>query len=148
MTMKDGSFKSGLFTYFFSPFRTLNVNKEIAGLKSLRSAERIQPVSLSSSLGSLLRCHPLVAILVASIKRHASFPPLLVYSSRGSIRGSTLRTSNSFLSSLYNLHFSSRCLGVSFLKHLYRSLSICPILFKYPLRYPCPNFSWKKALLT
>jgi len=130
------------------PFRTPNVNKEITGLKSLRSAERIQSVSSSSSLGSLLRCHPLVAILVASIKRRVSFPPLLVCSSRGSVRGSTLRISNSFISSLYNLHSSSRYLGVSFLKHLYRSLSVCPILFKYPLRYPCPNFSWKKALLT
>jgi len=75
--MKDGSFKSGLFIYFF-PFRTLNINKEIAGLKSLRSAERIQSVSSSSSLGSLLRYHPLVAILVTSIKRHVSFPPSLV----------------------------------------------------------------------
>ena len=36
MTMKDGSFKSGLFICFFSPFRTPNVNKEIAGLKSLK----------------------------------------------------------------------------------------------------------------
>jgi len=139
--MKDGSFKSGLFICFFSPFRTPNVNKEIAGLKSLRSAERIQSVSSSSSLGSLLRCHPLVAILVASIKRCVSFPPLLVYSSRGSVRGLTLRTSNSFLSSLYNLHSSSRCLGVSFLKYLYKLLSISPSLFKYPLRYPYPNLS-------
>jgi len=125
-----------LYTFFF-PFRTPNVNKEIAGLKSLRSAERIQSISSSSSLGSLLRCHPLVAILVASIKRRVSFPPSLVYSSRGSVRGLTLRMLNSFLSSLYNLHSSSRCLGVSFLKYLYRSLSVYPILFKYPLRYPC-----------
>jgi len=140
--MKDGSFKSGLFIcFFFSPFRTPNVNKEIAGLKSLRSAERIQSVSSSSSLGSLLRCYPLVAILVAPIKRRASFPPSLVYSSRGSVRGLTFKTLNSFRSSLYNLYSSSRCLGVSFLKHLYKSLSVCPILFKYPLRYPYPNFS-------
>jgi len=147
MTMKDGSFKSSLFICFF-PFRTPNVSKEIAGLKSPRSAERIQSVSSSSSLGSLLRCHPLVAILVASIKRRASFSPSLVCSSRGSVRGWTLRTLNPFRSSLYNLHSSSRCLGVSFLKHLHKSLSVCPILFKYPLRYPCPNLSWKKALLT
>jgi len=125
----------------FFPFRTLNVNKEIAGLKSLRSAERIQSVSSSSSLGSLLRCYPLVAILVASIKRRVSFPPSLVYSSRGSIRGLTLSTSNSFCSSLYNLHSSSRCLGDSFLKHLYKSLSISLSLFKYPLRYLYPNLS-------
>jgi len=130
-----------LYAFFFFPFRTPNINKEIAGLKSLRSAERIQSVSSSSSLGSLLRCYPLVAILVASIKRRVSFPPSLVYSSRGSVRGSTLSTSNSFLSSLYNLHSSSRCLGVSFLKYLYRPLSVYPILFKYPLRYPYPNFS-------
>jgi len=88
----------------FFPFRTPNVNKEIAGLKSPRSAERIQSVSSPSSLGSLLRCHPLVAILVASIKRRVSFLPSLVYSSRGSVRGLTFRMLNSFRSSLYNLH--------------------------------------------
>jgi len=132
----------------FFPFRTPNINKEIAGLKSLRSAERIQSVSSLSSLGSLLRCHPLVAILVVSIKRCVSFPPSLVYSSRGSVRGSTFRMLNSFRSSLYNLHSSSRYLKVSFLKHLYKSLFVCPILLKYPLRYLYPNFSWKKALLT
>jgi len=37
MTMKDGSFKSSLFIcFFFPPFRTPYVNKEIAGLKSPR----------------------------------------------------------------------------------------------------------------